>query len=236
MRLVNTSVLGLVASLALATSVQAVTIDTVPAPVWSAGSDTIVSTTTPWTGKTFSYKKFNTALGTLTGIQFDVSTTISASLNVVNISGWVGAAAPSGGNAYGVANMAVNVNASGDPSLFNCQSVTDSLTFSLARTGDTASGTRTAPGTGTIIQHFGMVDPAILALFEGTGTEEIDLGASAASTGLLSYTGGAVFQSNPVVETGAKLDVTYSYVAVPEPTTLGLIGLTGLVLLRRKPE
>lgn len=233
MRLVNTSVLGLVASLALATSVQAVTIDTVPAPVWSAGSDTIAGTTTPWTG-TFSYKKFNTALGTLTGIQFDIATTISANLAVVNVSEWVdaGGFASSSGSDYGVANLAVRVNAAGNPSLFNSQTVTESLSFIFESSGVKKTGNR----TGSTTQHFGLVDPAVLALFAGTGTEEIDLGASATSTGLLSYTGGTTAQSNPVVDAGAQLDVTYHYIAVPEPTTLGLIGLTGLVLLRRKPE
>lgn len=107
--------------------------------------------------------------------------------------------------------------------------VTPGVTFDV--TGDAIP---TAPGTGAI--HLGS-DTSIIGTFDPTTTSLPGLNANGAT--FISETQGEGGLFNPaqsvfwVQENGGSIDLKYN-VAVPEPTTLGVIGLSSLAFMRRK--
>jgi hypothetical protein len=183
-------------------------------------STPISSTLTDWSGS-LAFPKFNSALGTLTKVQLDLSGSLTTVLTVTN-----DAPTGSSGNAkmelqMTVQDAGINLNVP-ELDLFSPefsyligagQSVTSNI---LTKSGTSSDQYTSAP---------------IIAEFTGPGT--IVLPASTFTQTWLTNTGGNTFvaQSTYAQLTGT---VTYTYTPVPEPATLSLLGLGLVGLVKRR--
>jgi len=86
--------------------------------------------------------------------------------------------------------------------------------------------TTNAPQTGTVTVH--ITDPAQLALFTGPGTIGLPAHANAGSTFVTNTGNGS---GTVMTFAGVTANLQYSYAAVPEPSSMALLGLGGGGLL-----
>ena len=179
----------------------------------------IPATSTDWSS-TLSFPQFNPSLGTLEKVQIDLSGSMSTVLTITNE-----ATISSSGNArtevlITVQDAGNNLNA---PEL---DLMNTAFSYSLGPHQSVSSGTRTKSGSSSD-QY---TDGAVLTEFTGTGA--ILLNAGTFTQTLLANTGGNT-SSSQVTNAQLTGTVTYYYL-IPEPTTMALLGLGTLGLLRRK--
>jgi len=190
-------------------------------------SQTIAAEKTDW-AKVIQLDKFDSSLGTLTSIVFDLEATITATVGVENL-------ASKDASVDILFGSLVDVK-KGATSLLNT-TPTYSATYSLAAY-DTVfdwggtSGAKylglTDTETKTITLNSGFGD------YIGAGTFDLDVLASAFS----KTTGTGNIASYYETEAGATAMVTYNYDVVPEPASLvalatGLMGAFGFGLRRK---
>jgi hypothetical protein len=190
----------------------------------SASADTITvsagSFRTTYSGsRTMSLTKFNPSLGTLNFVSIEFLPVISGT-----VSGYgTGSANESNGWAYEFSGSTALSGPGFSP-------ISRSFFFS-------GSGLVYQPGAPVFVA----VGPATLtdtpltltsnlAGFIGSGTFSTTLSASY-YTDLFFSRGGT---ESSVRELGATVNVTYDYTPVPEPASLGLLAVGGLMLLRRR--
>lgn len=179
----------------------------------------IPSTKTDWTG-TLSFPKFDSSLGMLTTVQLDLSGSMSTVITATNHS-------PGLSSVEVYTHLQVTVQDSGlNLSSPEIDLVIPTFYYTLAGGQSLTSGTLTQNGSSSDLY----TDFMILSEFTGPGTIVLD--ADTYTETSLIYTGGniEVGQLTYAELTGT---VTYTYEA-PEPTTVGLLSLGGLVILGKK--
>jgi len=188
-------------------------------------SQTIASEKTDW-AKVISLPQFDSSLGTLTSIVFELDATVTANVAIENLASKDAAVDILFGSF-------VDVKKSGTSLLSTTP--TKSATYTMAAYDNTfdwggTSGAKylglTATETKTITLNSGFGD------YIGAGTFDLDVLASAFS----KTTGTGNVASWYETEAGAKATVTYNY--VPEPASLavmatGLLGAFGFGLRRK---
>lgn len=206
---------------------------TVMAFASKAGADTLTftgtvsSTLTDWS-QNINITKFDSSLGTLTGVELTLTTTGSTSITVTNL----GSGASSGSVRT---ELFISLT---DPSDFlaGFNPFIDLLVPSASQAYSLASGDSIVLGPFTRSGSSGaqeFTDSSILAEFTGAGVIAL-LGNAHAET-VQSNSGGNTSTSQ-VTSANLGLKVVYTYDAVPEPSTYAMLGLglLGIAYLRNR--
>jgi len=181
-------------------------------------------TTTPITPTDWScllsFPKFDPSLGTLNLVQIDLFGNMNTVFTVTNAS-----QSKSSGNAKTEIQFIVQDTGS-NLTVPEIDIFSPAFSYNLAAGQSATSGTLTKSGSSSDLY----TSVAVLSAF--TGTDMVTLNADTFTQTLLANTGGntAVNQVTDAQLTGT---VTYNY-TIPEPTTISLLGLGGLLLCRRK--
>ncbi len=207
------------AATVLAVSAQAATV---------SFSDTIANTTTNWVD-TLTLQQFDSSLGTLTGVQFSYSGTVSTTFRLESLD---------------AAAAVVTVNSAGSlvfgGPLNDTLNATGTTTQALAAFDGTidfagASGAIVGPVNGSDSDTYDVL--GAFGAYIGNGTFDISVAGNGLSSA--SGAGNLITQINTLA--GAAITVTYTYDAappaqVPEPASLGLLGvaLLGAAVARRR--
>ncbi len=187
-------------------------------------STPIAATLTDWSN-TLLFPQFNPALGTLDSVELNLSSTLTTTLTINNTS-------PDSASS-GTANTWVEITVQdlGDNLTAPFSVYSASYGYSLGAESGTSSGLLTGNGGSDLTYTSG----AILTEFTGGGN--ISLNASTYTQTLLANTGGNT-DASQITDAALTGTVTYTYTAVPEPSTFGLLalGLSALPLLRRQRQ
>ncbi len=171
-----------------------------------------------------NFAKFNTALGTLTGVKFELFNVLSGSIDVTND-------ATSGSGTFVVtAGGQIESDVLGSL-LTTSGSITKNFSLAAGQTGSVTLD------PWTVSNHVSFsASSTDLSAFKGTGdyTALLSGWSSAASSG----SGNATYNPVIVMDGYAKVTYTYDAAPVPEPETyamlLGGLALMGVVARRRK--
>ncbi len=212
---IKRAVLGLLIASGMASASQAAVVG----PITT--TTPISATTTDFTGN-LVFAKFNSSLGTLTSVTLQIGSDISTKLTVTNL----GTTASSGNARTEVTVTVVDPANSANFNLVN-DILTPKFSYNLAAGATVTSGTINANGA-TVTNVF--TDAMTLVDFTGSGT--ISLGVSTFTATLLANSGGntSSTQNTTATATG-QVTYTYNVAVVPEPTTIVLLGLGGMMLM-----
>jgi len=189
-------------------------------------STPIPFTLTDWTG-TLAFQKFNSALGTLTGVDIAITGNMQTVLTVTNTS-------PSGSTGTAKTELQMSLvdpggYMSGDNPLLDFFS--PNYSFNLGPNQSVTSGTLTKSASATWSSTAGNV------LSEFTGPGNIVLNGSTYTQTWVAYNGGNA-AATQVTQGSLTGNITYYYnpVQTPEPSGLVLLGsaLAGLVTLVKR--
>lgn len=190
-----------------------------------AASVTYTSSTftgvTPYT-ENLAVTKFDTTLGTLTGISITVSSQASADIGVIN----------------NTSNDLQFTDAFASSKVTVSTTVGTTTSVEVAASTDSVSGTATANSTTNVIGPLGPVVTSAAAIiaaadfgnYQGVGVGTVDLKVDA---GVGNYGGsgptGLFFGGSTTVASYVTITYEYTPAAVPEPTSSAMFGI-GIVL------
>ncbi|NVM74880.1 hypothetical protein FHW83_000640 [Duganella sp. SG902] len=170
-----------------------------------------------------SFAKFNTALGTLTGVKFELFNVLSGSIEVTND------ATTGAGTFVVTAGGQIESDVLGSV-LTTSGSITKNFSLAAGQTGNVTLN------PWTVSNSVSFNSSSDLSAFKGTGdyTALLTGWSSATSSG----SGNATYNPIIVMDGYAKVTYTYDAAPVPEPETyamlLGGLALMGVVARRRK--
>lgn len=220
--------LAIAAALTPFTSAQAATI---------SFSDSKAMATTNWTD-VLSFSKFDTSLGTLTSIKFDLSGAVQGSGNAESLDAAASDVSLSLGALLGLTRPDGSTLVVTNPlfsQVFNFSAFDGSINFGGTSGGST--GTVSANGANFFVSS----SASDFSLFSALGGGTINLGLNAVGNSSGTGAGNLVTQFNTAA--AGNVVVTYTYTSasvVPEPATLATLlaglGLMGAVRRRSKKQ
>ena len=173
--------------------------------------------------------QFDTSLGTLNSITLTLSTALQGSLGFENLKKFTGgdfSVSASGTYAY----LTLGIN--GSPIMWSDYSDSQTYTVTLAK----YDGTIDYAGTsGTNVATFSDADTITIpigpgeTLFLGSGSVYFTIVTGSSASLVVPSNSAAIIDTTAQ----ASVSVTYDYTPVPEPVTIAILGLGGL-LFRRK--
>lgn len=220
--------LAIAAALTPFTSAQAATI---------SFSDSKAMATTNWTD-VLSFSKFDTSLGTLTSIKFDLSGAVQGSGNAESLDAAASDVSLSLGALLGLTRPDGSTLVVTNPlfsQVFNFSAFDGSINFSGTSGGST--GTVSANGANFFVSS----SASDFSLFSALGGGTINLGLNAVGNSSGTGAGNLVTQFNTAAAGNVVVTYTYSSASVvPEPATLATLlaglGLMGAVRRRSKKQ
>jgi hypothetical protein len=186
--------------------------------------------------------QFDSSLGTLNSVSITVSTALQASLGIENTNP---SSPTTGTKAFSVYTYwpsdpteytSASVNLSFDGSVISTAGYTDAKKYTVYLTK--YDGITDYAGTsGAIVATFTPSNSEVLSYNSGLasfiGTGSLTFGLVSDASTALTTTGGN--NSTSMSTTGqAGVTITYDYTSIPEPATIGLLGLGVLGLLRKR--
>ena len=194
-------------------------------------------------GTPLNFTKFNSSLGTLTGIQITLAEDFNTQITVSN-------AANAGANAAGSASTEMVL---GFQDLMGYTPVSAKLTVTnnigagaIDTTSNKQSYSNLAPGASTTLTGFNQTNGSyntgllttggLLTEFStGTGTAQLNL-STFTTTNLTNTGGNAGASQNTLVDATGTVTYYYAPLVIPEPMSIVLLGssLLGFGLLRRR--
>jgi hypothetical protein len=198
-------------------------------------TDSKALTTTNWTDA-LSFSKFDTSLGTLTSIRFDLSGVVEGVGNAESLDSSASTVKLSLGSLLGLTrpdNSTLVVTNPVFSQTFDFSAFDNAVNF-----GGTSGGT-TGSVSATGSDFFVSSSASDFALFSALGGGMIDLGLNAVGNSSGTGSGNLITQFNTAASGVAKVTYTYTpTVAVPEPASLALVfgglGLLGATRRRNK--
>jgi hypothetical protein len=190
-------------------------------------SDSVDLTTTNW-ANTLSFSKFDTSLGNLTSIRFDLSGVVQGAGNAESLDSSASTVTLTLGSLLGLTrpdNSTLVVTNPVFSQTFNFTAFDSAINF-----GGTSGGT-TGAVSATGSNYFVSSSASDFALFSALGGGTINLGLNAIGASSGNGSGNLITQFNTAASGVAKVTYTYApTAAVPEPASLALI-CAGLGLL-----
>jgi len=198
-------------------------------------TDSKALTTTNWTDA-LSFSKFDTNLGTLTAIRFDLSGVVEGVGNAESLDGSASTVKLSLGSLLGLTrpdNSTLVVTNPVFSQTFNFSAFDN--TFDFGGTSGATTGSVSATGADFFVSS----SASDFALFSALGGGTINLGLNAIGNSSGTGSGNLITQFNTAASGVAKVTYTYApTVAVPEPASLALVfgglGLLGVTRRRNK--
>lgn len=185
----------------------------------------IPSTATDWAGS-LSFPRFDTTLGTLTGVELKLTAGLQTTITVSNNS-----ATPSAGSARSEILLWAQDGSGNliDPVI---DLLSPAFGFNLGAGQQVISGMLTKNSSSDDLYDAGSPNWATIQS-EFSGTSSIMLNCSTFTQTLTSFSGGST-EGNSVANTSLTGSVTYIYTPVPEPALLGLLAIPTLAGLMRR--
>ncbi len=184
----------------------------------------VPTTLTDWADH-ISFPKFNGSLGTLTGVTIIINTTFDTDFSVHNAAG----AGTASGNI--VTKLSVKLDSGGGLSTVISVLGPEFDYTPLGENATKTSGILTKSASSGPID----VNPSNFALYIGAGAIDVPVGTHTST--LLDNSGGN-FTYSQSTHASATGTISYSYTAVPEPSTylagLGAFGILGVFGLRSR--
>jgi len=216
------SVLGISGLVALAAEAQAGTGTSGPF------TSTVSTRLTDWSGN-LSFPKFNASLGTLTSVDLNFSSSMTTTLTVANVGNSSSTGKTQTEVQLSITDSSGILNPGGNATPQLDYESLPKFSYSLSAGNSTSSGVLTGNSS---YDTGGLNATGLLTEFTGTGN--ISLPAATFTQTDLSNTGGNT-NSTQVTDAGLTGTVTYTYTAVPEPTSVTLLVIGGsMALLRRR--
>ena len=175
--------------------------------------------------------KFDSSLGTLTGVEISFGANVSSVITATNVSSDLGSSGTAKTEVYVTLNDPSNLLADDQPQI---DINTKLLAYSLD-IGAHTSSTKTGSGSSDLVY---MTAP-VLSEFSGVGAQFLNLGVSTSTHIWTDNTGGNTIGTQ-VTQTTENVTVTYTYTAappslVPEPTTWAmLVGGVGMLVATQR--
>lgn len=184
-------------------------------------SGTFPATANPYTLSGIEMPMFNPSLGTLQSVSVQFNTIVSGTLSVTNDGTADTISVCPGGLAYlcwpggGIMLTAIanSPKSYGSP-FIDAQQTMDWTVEAFTGTGFGSSS-----------------DPDVLALFTGSGNLDLSVDSSVSYSWVSTY-GNQLYTITPSLDTNGDWTVEYTY--IPEPMTMILLGIGGLMLNRKR--
>ena len=181
---------------------------------------------------TLTLSQFNTSLGTLTGVTIEINySTLQGSFTVTNnypsdvlVSGYTSAVSIKQVGSLGFTQQ--NASSVDGPSTSPDWNTT-SIPYNHTQIFDISSGQN------LFLNYSQVISAGSFSAYKGTGT----VGFQGKDVTSLTTTGGTFGQDVTAATAATQMTVTYTYTAVPEPSTVGLLlgaGSLGLVAVIRR--
>jgi hypothetical protein len=198
-------------------------------------SDSMALTTTNWIDA-LSFSKFDTNLGTLTSIRFDLSGVVQGVGNAESLDSSASTVKLSLGSLLGLTRPDNSTLVVTNPVFSQTFDFTKfDGTFDFGGTSGATTGTASATGSNFFVSS----SASDFALFSALGGGMINLGLNAVGNSSGTGSGNLITQFNTAASGVAKVTYTYAPTAtVPEPASLALVfgglGLLGAARRRNK--
>jgi hypothetical protein len=187
---------------------------------------------TDWT-RALLLQKFDSSLGTLNSVTLTLNASMSQTLMYENLDGPGSITFEITGGQKTRCEYAVSFTG-GSQLLADTILNTPTYLFEAFDGGFDFGGTSGATHVVGLSQSSGNVYTGVdMAAFVGTGVLDLSLTTGAHGASAWQATSGNIAVGVSTIA-GAEVSVAYDYTAVPEPATIGLLSLGGLLLARRR--